>query len=129
MSTDEDRDPTAEFFRNLAEHGHEPVLARTSGTLRFDVGDGHRTEHWYVTIDKGDVRVSHARSAADAVVRLDKPLSDAILSGRENATACLLRGAFMIEGDLSLLMQFQRLFPGPPARPDVPAAGYARRLR
>ena len=47
-------DATAEFFAELGRRGHEPLLASTSGTLRFDLAEGRRLEHWYVTIEKGN---------------------------------------------------------------------------
>jgi hypothetical protein len=90
---------------------------------------GGGVQHWYVTVDKGDVTVSHKRAKADVVASFDKELADAIFSGRENANASLLRGVIHIDGELSILAQFQKLFPGPPESRDVPAAGYAQRMR
>jgi hypothetical protein len=121
--------PTADFFLSLPEHRDDPFLARMEGTLRFDVTDAEHVEHWYVVLDKGDVKVTHQRGKADAVVRMDRSLADAIFSGRENSTACLLRGTLHIEGELALMVQFQRLFPGPPESRDVAPAGYAERMR
>ena len=43
--------------------------------------------------------------------------------------AALLRGAFTPQGDLALLLCFQRVFPGPPKQKDSPAAGYAKMMR
>jgi putative sterol carrier protein len=120
---------TAEFFRELAAGGNQPLLGRASGTIRFDLADGDRVEHWYVTVKKGDISVSHRNNKADAVVGGDKALFDRITWGHENAMAALLRGAFAAEGDLALLLSFQRVFPGPPEAHDLPAAGYARRVR
>ena len=108
------QDPTRTFFDDLAERRHEPLLRNASGTLRFDLVDGRRVEHWYVTIYNGDVTVSHDKAAADTVLRIDRPLFDQIASGRMNAMAAALRGALVPEGNLSLLILFQRLFPGPP---------------
>ena len=119
--------PTAEFFDELASRAHEPVLARTSGTLRFDIADGDRVEHWYVTIEKGDLAVSHKRGRADSVLGLDLGLADEIFSGRTNVVARMLRGEVHIEGDLALMMQFQRILPRPATSRELPAAGYARR--
>jgi hypothetical protein len=106
-------DSTATFFEELDTRGHEPVLARTDGTVRFDIADDDRVEHWYVTIHKGDIAVSHKRGRADAVVRVDRELADEIFGGRTNAVARLLRGQVYLEGDLEVMMQFQRLFPRP----------------
>jgi SCP-2 sterol transfer family len=120
--------PTAKFFRDLATRGYDPLLARVTGTVRFDIADGSEVEHWYVTVRKGDLAVSHKRTKADVVAVLDRALADRIFVGDENATASLLRGVFRVEGDLSIMVQFQRLFPGPPESRDVPAAGYAKRM-
>ena len=106
-------DSTTTFFEELGSRGHEPVLSRTDGTVRFDIADDDHVEHWYVTIHKGDIAVSHKRGRADAVVGLDRELADEIFSGRTNAVARMLRGQVHLEGDLEVMMQFQRLFPRP----------------
>jgi hypothetical protein len=105
---------TAEFFDGLGRRGHEPLLASTSGTLRFDLADGRRVEHWHITIRKGDVAVSRENADADAVVRLDRSLFDSMATGKVNAMSAFLRGVLAPEGNLGLIISFQRLFPGPP---------------
>jgi putative sterol carrier protein len=124
------KDPTSAFFARLAEQGHEPLLASATGTLRFDLVRGRRVEHWFVAIDKGDVRVSQKESRATAVVRLDRALFDRMVTGRMNAMAATLRGVLDPEGDLGLVLLFQRLFPGPPAprakRPAAATSGGSR---
>ena len=113
-SSERRRSPTAAFFDDLAARGREPLLKSACGSLRFDMADGDRVEHWRVEIDNGDVAVSRSKSRADAVVRLDKAMSDGLVTGRVNAMAAALRGELVPDGDLSLLLLFQRLFPGPP---------------
>ena len=108
-------DATEKFFESLATRGREDLLQGSSGTLRFDLADGRAVEHWTVTIESGDVSVSRAKAKADAVVRVDRDFFDGIVSGRENAMAAMLRGVLVPEGDLGLVMSFQRLLPGPPA--------------
>ena len=108
------KDPTRSFFDELAARGHEPLLGNDSGTLRFDLVDGRRVEHWYVSLDKGDIIVSHENAAADTVLRTEKSVFDQIASGRTNAMAAMLRGELVPDGDLGLLMAFQRFLPGPP---------------
>jgi SCP-2 sterol transfer family len=109
------RGPTETFFEGLADRGHEPALGRVTGTVRCDVAESDGSvEHWYVTIKKGDVTVSHKSGAADAVVRADRKLFDGFASGKVNVMAALLRGVVGIDGDLQLLSMFQRVFPGPP---------------
>jgi hypothetical protein len=108
------QDPTRSFFDDLVARGPEPLLRNASGAVRFDLVDGRRVEHWYVSIDQGDVTVSHENADADTVLRTDRSLFDRIVSGRTNAMAAVLRGELVPEGNLSLLMVFQRLLPGPP---------------
>ena len=107
-------DATKEFFEDLSARGHEPLLEKATGTMRIELSNGKRRARWLVTIKKGDVAVSHANAKADCVVRMNQALFDQIVSGRENATAALLRGLVAVEGNPQLLVLFQRLFPGPP---------------
>ena len=113
------------FFTELATRGHEPLVKSASGTVRFDLVDGNDVEHWYVTLRKGDVEVSHESTSADTVVRLDRLAFDGMVSGTVNALAATLRGELVADGDLGLVMLFQRLFPSPPsvAAADVLARG------
>lgn len=121
-------DPTHEFFADLERRGHEPMLGRTSGTLRFDLAGPHEVEHWYVRIRKGDLTVTRSEDEADCVIRTDKELFDRLTSGTANAMAAALRGVVEPLGDLQLIVQFQRLFPGPPVDHEGRGeAGYARR--
>jgi putative sterol carrier protein len=71
----------------------------------------------------GDVEVSHKNARADAVVRLDRDMFDGMVSGTVNALAATLRGELLAEGDLGLVMHFQRLFASPPTigAPEVAA--------
>ena len=108
-------DPVSEFFRGLAERGREPLLANVSGTLRFDLVNGQRVEHWHLAIKNGDVAVSRSDAEADAVVRTVKVLFEGMTAGRVNAMAAALRGALVPRGNLALVVSFQRLFPGPAA--------------
>ena len=104
-------DPTAAFFDDLGRSGHSHALEKATGTLRFDVAHGGRTEPWFVTIDRGDVAVSHSTRRADCVASGDKAVFDGLVSGRQNALAALLRGDVGVQGDIELLVLFQRLFP------------------
>ena len=117
------RTPTDAFFGDLAARGREPLVRSVSGTLRFDLVDGDGVEHWHITMRDGDVEVSHKNASADAVVRLDRHAFDGMVSGTVNAMAATLRGELTAEGDLGLVMLFQRLFPSPPTvdAPEVAA--------
>jgi hypothetical protein len=109
-------DATAEFFGRLAERGREPGLARTTGSVRFDLTRDDRTEHWRVEFRRGAVTVSRVADAADCVVRTDVSTFDDLARGRANALATLLRGQLLAEGQLEFLVRFQRLFPAPTER-------------
>jgi putative sterol carrier protein len=121
-------DATTEFFDDLGQHAHRPMLEKVEATMRFDLRDGDRTDRWLVTIDKGDVAVSRRNARADCVLKADKQLFDGIASGEENAMAALLRGAIAVEGDPQLIVLFQRLLPGPPSsrHPGAPAGSAGR---
>ena len=121
-------DPTTQFFEELGSRGHQPLLKKISGTVRFDLTHGKEIERWFVTVAKGDLSVSHKNVGADCVVSMDRGLFDGIASGKTNATAAMLRGAMDVEGDVRLLVAFQRLLPGSPGSRETPHAGYARRM-
>jgi predicted lipid carrier protein YhbT len=107
-------DPLDSFFDALADRGHEAVLEGESATMRFDVAEGETSQRWYVTVTNGDVSVSHRRIRADAIVRADRVALTAVVSGRSNAMAAMLRGLLVVEGDWAPLAMFQRILPGPP---------------
>lgn len=109
-------DASADFFRQLAGRGHEPLLEKVNGTIRFDLVDGTRTDCWLVTLDEGDVAVSRENVAADLVVHADRALFDAITRGEVNGMAAHLRGEVTFDGDTELMALFQRVLPGPAPR-------------
>ena len=106
-------DATAEFFDGLARRGHEPLLAKTTGSLRVEIVGGGRPERWLVTVDHGDLAVSRRNVTADCTIRGNRELFGRVASGEANAMAAVLRGALEVEGDPGLLVLFQRLFSGP----------------
>jgi putative sterol carrier protein len=123
-------DATTDFFEELAARGHEPRLARATGTVRFDLSNGKRTAHWVVTIKKGDLTLSQRNARADCVFRADRGVFDRVVKGELNAMAALVRGVMDVDGDPELLVLFQRLFPGPPgATGRPPGSPSARRKR
>jgi putative sterol carrier protein len=122
-------DATTEFFHDLGSRGHETLLEKATGTVRFDLSNGRRTAHWLVTIKKGDVTVSQDSTQADCVFRADRGVFDGIVKGEVNAMAALLRGTMDVEGDPELLVLFQRLFPGPPGATGRPPATRSARSK
>ena len=109
-------DATAEFFGALAERGHVPMLEWAKGTVRFELADGKRVDRWHLVVEKGDLAVSRRNARAECTFRANKALFDQIANGEVNATAAVLRGAAVIDGNMELLVQLQKLFPGPPAK-------------
>jgi putative sterol carrier protein len=107
-------DATTRFFGDLDRREHEPLLAKVRGSLRFDLGRGDQVEHWLVSIDRGDVRVSREDRQADCVIRADPELFERLVRGQTNTIAAVLRGSVTLYGDAQLLLRLQRLLPGPP---------------
>ncbi|WP_200214894.1 SCP2 sterol-binding domain-containing protein [Micromonospora coerulea] len=106
-------DATTRFFEDLDRRGFEPLLQKTSGTLRFDLHEGAQTTHWLLEVDRGNLRVRQEDREADTVVGTDPRLFGDLVTGGENAIAALIRGDMTVSGDLRLLLQVERLFPGP----------------
>ncbi len=111
-------EPIADFFQQVAVRGHEPVLEGTAFTLRFDLRHGAGTEHWYVTVDDGDVRVSREVRAAECVVHMDAALFRRLIAGATAAQAAWLRGELTVEGNPVPHRLFDRIYPGPPGARD-----------
>ncbi|GAB3801048.1 SCP2 sterol-binding domain-containing protein [Micromonospora zhanjiangensis] len=107
-------DTTGEFFDRLSRWGNVPRLKKTTGTVRFDITDGERSNHWLVTIDKGDVRVSQEHVDANAVIRIEPAVMDRIALGEVKPLAAWLRNDLLLEGQLRFLVLLERLLPGPP---------------
>lgn len=120
---------TEDFFAELGRRGHEPLLAKASGRMRFEITQGPRTERWCVAISRGDIAVTTEDVEADTVVRADRELFDRFASGQENMMAAILRGELLVEGDLPLAVLFQRLLPGPQDPPEQRLATTDRRRR
>ncbi|WBB70062.1 SCP2 sterol-binding domain-containing protein [Micromonospora sp. WMMD812] len=106
---------TEAFFDALDRRGFEPLLAKATGTVRFEIVRGLCTQHWYVRVDNGAIRVSRENMEADGVVRAGWELFDRIAGGGQNLMTALLRGEMSAEGDIALLVLLERLFPGPHA--------------
>ncbi|MFF4892806.1 SCP2 sterol-binding domain-containing protein [Micromonospora chersina] len=104
----------AEYLDREVAGRHPDLPETTAGTLRLDLQDGARTEHWLLTIDHQEVRVARLVDEADLVVRADREVFDRIAAGRLNPAAALLRNDLTAQGDLRLLLSLRRIFPGPP---------------
>jgi putative sterol carrier protein len=118
---------TKRFFEALAQQAGAPAFRTLTGTIRCDLRDGKRTEHWYLTVCKGDIGVTHSRDKADCVFSTDVATFEAILAGKMNAFAAVLRGACSFEGRARMLVALQSFFTPSAGAPLQEAAGYARR--
>lgn len=107
-------DATATFFDTLNRRGHDPLLEKVNGTIRFDLARNGGEDHVYLTVRNGDIAVSDGSDGADFVVRANRDVFNGIASGERNAMASVLRGSLAFEGDPQLFLRFQRLLPGPP---------------
>jgi len=104
-----------DFFQELEEKGHQPLLGKVHGTVRFDLSDAEGgTDHWLASVDRGDITVSQENGDADCTIRCDKELFEQLMNGEENVIAATLRGALVCIGNVELLFAIQRIFPGPP---------------
>jgi hypothetical protein len=108
-------DRREDFFARLAATTH-PFLHDVSATMRIDLSDNGASQHWHVTIDHGQITVTHRNAPADATMRTDPALFDRIITGEANALTAALRGRLRIEGNARLLVVFKRFLPGPPSQ-------------
>jgi len=107
-------DPIGGFFAGLADAGSLATFGDASATLRFDLTDGTPTERWYLTVHRGQVAVTRDDGPADAVLQMRRPHFEAMVTGRLNAQAAMLRGVLTCEGSMAACIMFQRCLPGPP---------------
>jgi putative sterol carrier protein len=110
-----------------ARASERPLPPAFTGVVRVDAEDAGRTEQWYLALRQGAVTVARKGGEPDCVVRGDAATLAAVLDGRANMMAAVLRGALEVEGKAILMVVFQRLTPGETADADAPVAGYARR--
>lgn len=102
-----------DFFDQIGEQRYDARLGSARGSLRFDIREGRRREHWRVELERGGITVSRDGGDADCVLVTDAETFDGIVEGRVNATTATLRGLVGMHGDIDLLFYFQRLFPDP----------------
>ena len=105
---------TSAFLEAVQARHDDPALRGLSGTIRFDLLHNGSIEPWLITISGGRASVSHRKGKADCIARMEEDLFAGLTLGEVNAVSATLRGEIEIEGDVSLLLAFQRLFPGPP---------------
>jgi hypothetical protein len=107
-------DTVTEFFNELGGRGHEPLLAKVRGWVRFELTEPDRIDRWLVALDRGAIAVSHSDGPAECTARVDRALFERLCRGEENAIAAVLRGAMLCIGDVELLLALGRLIPAAP---------------
>jgi putative sterol carrier protein len=103
----------------------QPLLSHVAGTIRLDIDNGGGTRHWLLDIREGAVDVSDAGAAteADASMHTHRSVFERLITGEANAVASTLRGQLSMDGNITLLVAFQRVMPGPPV---AAAAGMSK---
>ncbi|MCW3839055.1 SCP2 sterol-binding domain-containing protein [Micromonospora yasonensis] len=109
------RSSAVEHLETRVAGWHPDLPENTAGSLRLDLRDDGRTQHWYLTIDGQEVRVTRSSDDAELVVRADREVFDRLSEGRLHPAAALLRNDLTVQGNLRLLLALRRLFPGPAA--------------
>ncbi|MER7461252.1 SCP2 sterol-binding domain-containing protein [Micromonospora sp. NPDC126480] len=105
---------TRRFFEALERHGHERLLKKTNGRIRFDLEHDHEVDHWLVEIREGAVRVSQQNSDADTVIRSDSAFFDRLARGEAKPLPAWLRNEITTEGKFRFIVLLERLFAPPP---------------
>ena len=93
----------------MAGRRYEPLLENVTGVLRIDLSEEDRTDRWFIAVDRGDVTASSPSGAADCTLLMDAAPFDRMTRAEVNAMAAVLRGDIGIDGDLELVVMFQRL--------------------
>ena len=110
---------TQRFFEGLADEAARPVLGAARGSIRFDLRDGRRTDHWRVELGRDGTAVSRSDAPADCIVKVEASVFEDLVGGRQSPMPAMLRGLVAVEGDPELLVRFQRVFPVVEHRPDA----------
>nr|WP_240955448.1 SCP2 sterol-binding domain-containing protein [Micromonospora sp. HNM0581] len=96
----------------------EVLRSPATGTLRIDLSDGQRTEHWLIRIRPGVVEVDQGMEHSDATWYCSEDLFDRLIVGRVHAISALFRNDTAFSGDVVLFLAFRRFFPSPPGTRD-----------
>ncbi len=107
-----------QFFGSVPARAPAVLRGPTSGTLRIDLTDGNRTEHWYVHLAPGTARVSREQCAADATFTVSRELFEELATGREAGVAAVFRNEATFSGNVVLFLVFRRFLPDPPGTRD-----------
>ena len=103
------------FFASLPTRAPAVLRSPIGGTLRIDLTDGNRTEHWFVTLAPGSARVSRQEERPpDAVLTVGTPLFERLVTGREAGLSAVLRNEATFGGHVVLFLALRRFLPDPP---------------
>lgn len=103
-----------DFFDSLARGGGR-MLRQVSGTVRFDLRCADRVDHWLVTIDRGQIAVTHGgEQDADTVICTDEALFLRMAHGEVKPLPAWLRNDFTADGEFRFVVILERLFAPPP---------------
>ncbi|MGC4890318.1 SCP2 sterol-binding domain-containing protein [Micromonospora sp. DT227] len=103
------------FFASLPARAPAVLRSPIGGTLRIDLADGNRTEHWYVTLAPGSARVRRQEDRPpDAVLTVRTELFERLITGREAGLAVVLRNEATFSGHVVLFLALRRFLPDPP---------------
>jgi len=122
-------DTTEEFFDELGRRGYERLLKKTTGTIRFDLAHDHGVDHWFVSISKGEVRVSKEERDADTLIRTDHEFFRRMALGEVRPLPAWLRNDITSEGEFRFVVLLERLFPPMPGARHPRAFARERRRR
>ncbi|WP_431883889.1 SCP2 sterol-binding domain-containing protein [Micromonospora gifhornensis] len=103
-----------QFFATLPARAPQVLRAPLTGTLRIDLADDGRTEHWVLRMRPGAVDVDQGPAEADAIWYSSVDLFDRLVTGRAHALAALFRNESTFSGRVTLFLAFRRFFPPAP---------------
>lgn len=106
------------FFAELPVRAPAVLSGPARGTLQIDLTRENRTEHWFVELAPGSVRVLREQLPADATFTVSTDLFERLVTGRAAGLAALLRNEATFSGSVVLFLLFRRFFPDPPGASD-----------
>ncbi|MEV6691837.1 SCP2 sterol-binding domain-containing protein [Micromonospora sp. NPDC051196] len=109
---------TKQFFATLPARAPHVLRGPVTGTLRIDLSDGHRTEHWVLRMRPGAIEVGQGPAEADSIWYCGVDLFDRLVTGRAQALAALFRNESTFTGNVVLFLAFRRFFPPAPGTQD-----------
>ncbi|MGC5029080.1 SCP2 sterol-binding domain-containing protein [Micromonospora sp. DT229] len=107
-----------QFFASLPARAPREMRSSIVGTLRIDLSDGDRTEHWVVRMRPGAIEVDRGPAEAESIWYCSVDLFHRLVTGRAEAMATLFRNESTFSGRVVLFLVLRRLFPPVPGTKD-----------